>query len=114
MVGVQKRQAQKIRSNSNQINELNAQISDLRRRLDEPNDSKETLEKIATAASERDMSTMTFRMKPSTSLKPTLKPPTRKRQLEHDIEILETIKKEKREVDCDWLQMDEWLASKSN
>lgn len=39
-MGVQKRQALKIRSCTDQITELNAQISDLKQRLDESNRSK--------------------------------------------------------------------------
>lgn len=58
-MSVQKRQALKIRSCSNQINELNAQISDLRRRLDESNNSKKSLEQIATAVGRASTSTAT-------------------------------------------------------
>lgn len=43
MIGIQNRQAQKLRNCSIQINELNAQVIDLRRRLEEANNSKTTM-----------------------------------------------------------------------
>lgn len=49
MIGIQNRQAQKLRSCSIQINELNAQVIDLRRRLEVSNDSNNSLEQIANA-----------------------------------------------------------------
>lgn len=53
VIGIQNRQAQKLRSCSMQINELNAQVIDLRRRLEESNNSKNSLEQIATVVSGR-------------------------------------------------------------
>lgn len=47
VIGIQNRQAQKLRNCSMQINELNAQVIDLRRRLEESNNSKKSLEQIA-------------------------------------------------------------------
>lgn len=61
MLTVQKRQALKIRSCSNQIIELNAQISDMRRHLDESNSSKQSLEQFATVVGERNVLTATQR-----------------------------------------------------
>lgn len=48
VIGIQNRQAQKLRSCSMQINELNAQVIDLRRRLEEANNSKNSLDQMAT------------------------------------------------------------------
>lgn len=70
MLGVQKRQSLKIRSCSNQINELNAQISDLRRRLDESNNSKQSLEQIATAVGRATTSTTTATLATHQDMKP--------------------------------------------
>lgn len=53
VIGIQNRQAQKLRNCSMQINELNAQVVDLRRRLEESNNSKNPLEQIANAVSGR-------------------------------------------------------------
>lgn len=53
VIGIQNRQAQKLRSCSMQINELNAQVIDLRRRLEEANNSKNSLDQIATVVSGR-------------------------------------------------------------
>lgn len=53
VIGIQNRQAQKLRSCSMQINELNAQVIDLRRRLEESNNSKNSLEQIANVVSGR-------------------------------------------------------------
>lgn len=53
VIGIQNRQAQKLRNCSMQINELNAQVVDLRRRLEESNNSKNSLEQIANAVSGR-------------------------------------------------------------
>lgn len=51
MIGIQNRQAQKLRSCSIQINELNAQVIDLRRRLEESNNATNSLEQIPSAVS---------------------------------------------------------------
>lgn len=53
VIGIQNRQAQKLQNCSRQINELNAQVVDLRRRLEESNNSKNSLEQIANAVSGR-------------------------------------------------------------
>ncbi|XP_031633282.1 F-box only protein 28 [Contarinia nasturtii] len=53
VIGIQNRQAQKLRSCSMQINELNAQVIDLRRRLEESNNSKNSLEQIASVVKVR-------------------------------------------------------------
>lgn len=68
MIGIQNRQAQKLRSCSMQINELNAQVIDLRRRLEESNNSKNSLEQIATVVSGRTTRSSTQRnIKPRTA-----------------------------------------------
>lgn len=48
MIGIQNRQAQKLRNCLMQINELNAQVIDLRRRLEESNNPNKSFEQIAT------------------------------------------------------------------
>lgn len=68
VIGIQNRQAQKLRSCSMQINELNAQVIDLRRRLEESNNSKNSLEQIATVVSGRTTRSSTQRnIKPRTA-----------------------------------------------
>ncbi|XP_055323422.1 F-box only protein 28 [Sitodiplosis mosellana] len=68
VIGIQNRQAQKLRSCSMQIDELNAQVIDLRRRLEESNNLKNPLEQIATVVSGRTTrSTAQRNIKPRTA-----------------------------------------------
>lgn len=52
VIGIQNRQSQKLRNCSIQINELNAQVIDLRRRLEETTSSKKSLEQIASVVND--------------------------------------------------------------
>lgn len=90
VIGIQNRQAQKLRSCSMQINELNAQVIDLRRRLEESNNSKKSLEQIATVVNER-----TTRSSAQRNIKPRTATIILKRIAEGQVESHSTAKKSK-------------------
>lgn len=53
VIGIQNRQSQKLRNCYIQINELNAQVVDLRRRLEETTNSKTSLEQMASVVNDQ-------------------------------------------------------------
>lgn len=81
MIAIQNRQSQKLRNCYIQINELNAQVVDLRRRIEETTSSKKTLEQMASVVSDPNVL-------PSGNIKPRTAKIILKRVAEASIESL--------------------------